>query len=61
MCPRRVAAHPEGMFTTYEITQALVADHQSRLRREATLDRLVRHARRARRSSPEARPTQPAA
>ena len=45
----RVEAHDAPMNNSYEITQALVADRQSSLRREARNHRLIRLVRGERR------------
>ena len=59
MCPGRVEAHADTMFSSYDITRALVADHQSALRQEARQLRWGRFARRARsaRVDPTPRPS----
>ncbi len=49
MCRGRVEAHDAPMFTSYEMTEALVADRQSSLRREARNHRLTRIVRGERR------------
>ena len=43
------------MFNSYEINRALVAERQNQLLGEARQHRLVRHARKAHRSTPEVR------
>jgi hypothetical protein len=52
----RVGAHDACMFTShsYEITRALVAEHQGTLRHEARQHRLGRLTRRTRRGRPAA-------
>ena len=45
----RVEAHDAPMFTTYQLTEALVADRQSSLRRDARNQRLIRLVRGERR------------
>lgn len=48
MCPGCLEAHAGAMFSSYDITRALVADHQSTLRHEARQLRWGRFGRRAR-------------
>ena len=68
MRPHRVEAHAGPMFSSYDITRALVAERQSTLQREARQHRFGRPVRRARsgrtnrpgqHSAPEVRPLRP--
>lgn len=45
MCPERVEAHAEFMFTSYQISTSLMADRQLRLLGEARQHRLARTGR----------------
>jgi len=49
----RVVAHDEAMYTNYDFTRALVADHQQQLHDNARLHRLAVLGRRARRARTE--------
>ena len=50
MWPHRVVAHDDFMYTNYELTRALVIDHQQRLHENARQHRLAVLARRAQRA-----------
>lgn len=60
MWSHRVEAHAAPMFSSYDITRALVAERQSTLRHEARQHRLGQLVRRARSGRPN-RPEQPSA
>lgn len=61
MSADRVEAHDGPMFTSYEMTKALVAERQGTLRQEARVRRLTRRERTARRSQAQLHRETPAA
>lgn len=58
MCPHRVVAHDDVMYGNYELTRALVIDHQQQMHESARQHRLAVLARRAQRGLARTAPDQ---